>query len=50
MLYLAQQAYEAFGLRSAAQPTNCADEHDCGLGSFLPVVNSPRAGVCGFVG
>ena len=29
---------------------HCADEHDCGLGSFLPVVNSPRTGVCGYVG
>ena len=28
----------------------CADDHDCGLGSFLPVVNSPRACVCGYVG
>jgi hypothetical protein len=25
----------------------CADEHECGSDMFLPVVNSPRAGVCG---
>lgn len=28
----------------------CAQDHDCGLGAFLPVVNSPRAGVCGYAG
>jgi len=28
----------------------CGEKHDCGLGTFLPAVNSPRAGVCGYVG
>lgn len=28
----------------------CADEHECGSEMFLPVVNSPRAGVCGYCG
>jgi hypothetical protein len=27
---------------------SCSGKHDCGLGSFLPFVNSPRAGVCGY--
>jgi hypothetical protein len=29
---------------------DCADQHDCGSEMFLPVVNSPRAGVCGYSG
>lgn len=30
---------------------SCADEHDeCGYPRFLPVVNSPRSGVCGYMG
>jgi hypothetical protein len=29
---------------------SCADEHDCGHPRFLPVVNSPRSGVCGYLG
>jgi len=28
----------------------CAAEHDCGDDAFLPVVNSPRVGVCGYTG
>ena len=28
----------------------CAEEHDCDLGVFLPLVNSPRTGVCGYEG
>ncbi|MCP4756792.1 MAG: hypothetical protein GY866_38510, partial [Proteobacteria bacterium] len=29
---------------------NCAPNHECGDEMFLPVVNSPRTGVCGYVG
>lgn len=28
----------------------CAAEHECGEESLLPVVNSPRTGVCGYAG
>lgn len=28
----------------------CAEEHECGEEMFLPVVNSPRMGVCGYEG
>lgn len=28
----------------------CAPEHECGEDMLLPVVNSPRTGVCGYVG
>ncbi len=28
----------------------CAKNHECGDNMFLPVVNSPRAGVCGYTG
>ena len=28
----------------------CAEEHDCDHPRFLPVVNSPRSGVCGYLG
>ena len=28
----------------------CAADHECGEGMFLPVVNSPRVGVCGYTG
>jgi len=28
----------------------CAEEHECGPDMMLPVVNSPRAGVCGYCG
>jgi hypothetical protein len=28
----------------------CAEAHDCGTEMCLPVVNSPRAGVCGYTG
>ncbi len=28
----------------------CAGEHECGEEMLLPVVNSPRVGVCGYVG
>lgn len=28
----------------------CAAEHECGEEAFLPVVNSPRTGVCGYAG
>ena len=27
-----------------------ASDHDCGAGMLLPVVNSPRMGVCGYTG
>ena len=29
---------------------DCAGEHDCGPEMFLPLVNSPRTGVCGYAG
>jgi hypothetical protein len=29
---------------------SCAAAHDCGEEMFLPVVNSPRVGVCGYTG
>ena len=29
---------------------SCADEHECGEDMLLPVVNSPRTGVCGYAG
>jgi len=29
---------------------DCAKSHECGEEMFLPVVNSPRAGVCGYSG
>jgi hypothetical protein len=28
----------------------CAENHECGEDMMLPVVNSPRTGVCGYVG
>jgi hypothetical protein len=28
----------------------CAEEHGCGSEMCLPVVNSPRVGVCGYAG
>ncbi len=28
----------------------CAKEHSCGRDMFLPVVNSPRVGICGYTG
>ena len=28
----------------------CAESHECGEEMFLPVVNSPRVGVCGYTG
>ncbi|MCP4693008.1 MAG: hypothetical protein GY859_33510 [Desulfobacterales bacterium] len=28
----------------------CAESHECGDEMFLPVVNSPRTGVCGYTG
>jgi hypothetical protein len=28
----------------------CAKKHDCGVETMLPVVNSPRVGVCGYTG
>lgn len=28
----------------------CAEEHECGEEMLLPVVNSPRVGVCGYTG
>jgi len=28
----------------------CAEEHECGEEMMLPVVNSPRVGVCGYTG
>lgn len=28
----------------------CAETHDCGEEGFLPVVNSPRMGMCGYTG
>jgi hypothetical protein len=28
----------------------CGKEHECGEDMFLPVVNSPRVGVCGYTG
>jgi hypothetical protein len=29
---------------------DCAKDHECGEDMLLPVVNSPRTGVCGYVG
>jgi len=29
---------------------SCAAEHECGEDMFLPVVNSPRVGMCGYTG
>ena len=29
---------------------DCAEDHQCGEDMLLPVVNSPRTGVCGYVG
>lgn len=29
---------------------SCAEDHQCGEDMLLPVVNSPRTGVCGYVG
>jgi hypothetical protein len=29
---------------------DCAEDHDCGQDMMLPVVNSPRTGVCGYTG
>jgi len=29
---------------------DCADDHKCGEDMLLPVVNSPRTGVCGYMG
>ncbi|MGD9101357.1 MAG: hypothetical protein PVF45_12830, partial [Anaerolineae bacterium] len=28
----------------------CAETHECGEDGFLPVVNSPRMGMCGYTG
>ena len=28
----------------------CAEKHDCGEEMLMPLVNSPRAGVCGYCG
>ena len=41
-----QCAYEGTGLVCDA----CASEHECGEDMFLPVVNSPRVGMCGYTG
>ena len=29
---------------------DCAEEHECGEEMLLPVVNSPRMGMCGYTG
>jgi hypothetical protein len=29
---------------------DCAEDHECGEDMLLPVVNSPRTGVCGYMG
>ena len=29
---------------------DCAEEHECGEDMLLPVVNSPRVGMCGYTG
>ena len=29
---------------------DCAEEHECGEDMLLPVVNSPRMGMCGYTG
>jgi len=29
---------------------DCADNHECEEDMFLPVVNSPRVGMCGYTG
>jgi len=29
---------------------NCAEDHECGEDMLLPVVNSPRVGMCGYTG
>jgi hypothetical protein len=30
--------------------SKCAGKHECGEGMLLPVVNSPRVGMCGYTG
>ncbi len=42
----AQCIYEGEGWLCGA----CAEEHECGEEMFLPVVNSPRVGMCGYTG
>lgn len=29
---------------------DCSEDHECGEDMMLPVVNSPRVGVCGYCG
>ena len=29
---------------------DCSEEHECGEDMMLPIVNSPRVGVCGYCG
>ena len=41
-----QCAYE----RDAFYCDKCAETHECGEEMFLPAVNSPRVGVCGYAG
>src|SRR5216683_185356 len=42
----AQCIYEGAGWLCEA----CAEEHECGEEMLLPVVNSPRVGMCGYTG
>jgi len=30
--------------------SECIEEHECGEDYVIPIVNSPRTGVCGYVG
>lgn len=41
---------ECFGYGEGWLCETCAKEHECGSEMFLPVVNSPRVGVCGYTG
>lgn len=42
----AEHVYEDAGWLCDA----CAAEHECGEDMLMPIINSPRTGVCGYVG
>ncbi|OGV37649.1 MAG: hypothetical protein A2X48_22200 [Lentisphaerae bacterium GWF2_49_21] len=39
-----------FGNKSNCFCEKCSEGHDCGEDGLLPIVNSPRCGVCGYTG
>lgn len=47
--YLCQECLLSRG-PEAMYCEGCADEHDCRHPRLMPVVNSPRSGVCGYTG